>query len=80
MKPTATTKAGGRTASFTERLARSSATHPWRTLGAWVTIIVVAVLGMSALPGNGLTSESKQHGRQPDSTICLLYTSPSPRD
>ena len=70
-KATETAKTGGRTASFTERLARSSATHPWRTLAAWVTIIVVAVLGMSALPGNGLTSESKQHGRQPDSTIGL---------
>jgi RND superfamily putative drug exporter len=70
-KATETAKAGGRTASFTERLARSSATHPWRTMGIWVTIIVVAVLSMSALPGNGLTSESKQHGRQPDSTIGL---------
>ena len=71
MESTETTKSGGRTASFTERLARSSAAHPWRTLGIWVTVIVVAVLSMSSLPDNGLTSASKQHGQQPDSTIGL---------
>ena len=69
-KATETVKAGGRTASFTERLARSSATHPWRAVAVWLTIIVVAVLGMSSLLGSGLTSEMKQHGRQPDSTIA----------
>jgi putative drug exporter of the RND superfamily len=58
-------------AGFTERLARSSASHPWRTVGIWVTIIMVAVLGMSRLPSNGLTSESQQRGGQPDSTIGL---------
>ena len=56
---------------FTERLARSSATHPWRTIGIWVAIIVAAVLSMNSLLGNGLTSETKQHGTQPDSTIGL---------
>jgi RND superfamily putative drug exporter len=56
---------------FTERLARSSATHPWRTMGIWVTVIVVAVLSVSSLLSSGLTSESKQHGKQPDSTIGL---------
>lgn len=59
-----------KTAGFTERLARSSATHPWRTVGIWVTIIVVAVISMSLLPSNGLTSETKQHGKQPDSAIA----------
>ena len=71
MEPTETAKSGGRTASFTERLARSSATHPWRTVGIWVTIIVAAVLSMSSLLGSGLTSESTQHGTQPDSTVGL---------
>lgn len=56
---------------FTERLARSSATHPWRAVGIWAAIMVVAALTMGSLPGNGLTSESKQHGRQSDSTIGL---------
>jgi RND superfamily putative drug exporter len=56
---------------FTERLARSSATHPWRTIGIWVAIIVAAVLSMNSLLSSGLTSETKQHGTQPDSTIGL---------
>jgi RND superfamily putative drug exporter len=70
-KATETIRAGGRTATFTERLARSSATHPWRTMGIWLAIIVVAVLSASSLLGSGLTSTTKQHGRQPDSTIGL---------
>ena len=56
---------------FTERLARSSATHPWRTIGVWAAIIVVAVLSVGSLLGDGLTSETKQHGTQPDSTVGL---------
>ena len=63
MEPTTTARPDGRTASFTERLARSSATHPWRTMGIWLAIIVVAVLSVSSLLGSGLTSEMKQHGR-----------------
>jgi RND superfamily putative drug exporter len=55
---------------FTERLARTSAIHPWRTMGIWLAIIGVAVLGASSLLGSGLTSEMKQHGRQPDSTVA----------
>ena len=48
-------------AGFTERLARNAATHPWRTVGIWVTIIVVAVLSMSSLLSSGLTSGSNRH-------------------
>ena len=82
MEPTETARPSGRTASFTERLARSSATHPWRTMGIWLAIapwrtmgiwlaiIVVAVVGVGSLLDGGLTSEMKQHGRQPDSTIA----------
>ncbi len=58
------------TAGFTERLARSSATHPWRTMGIWLAIIAVAVAGAGSLLDDGLTSEMQQHGRQPDSTIA----------
>src|SRR6185437_305234 len=52
----------------TERLARASSHHPWRTVGAWLGAIVVA-LGLAAafLPGNLTTTghvtgnpESKQ--------------------
>ena len=70
MEPTTKARPDGRTASFTERLARSSASHPWRTMGVWLAIIIAAVLGVSSLLGGGLTSEMKQHGRQPDSTIA----------
>jgi RND superfamily putative drug exporter len=70
MEPTTTARPSGRTASFTERLARSSASHPWRTGGIWLAIIIAAFLSVSSLLGGGLTSEMKQHGRQPDSTIA----------
>ena len=52
----------------TERLARASSRHPWRTFGAWLGAIVVAlVLAVLFLPGNLTTTghvtgnpESKQ--------------------
>ena len=52
----------------TERLARSSSRHPWRTLAAWVVAIVVALaFAIFFLPGNLTTNghvtgnpESKQ--------------------
>jgi len=41
----------------TERLGRAASRHPWRTIGAWVAAIVVAI-GLSAvlLPGNLTTN------------------------
>jgi uncharacterized membrane protein YdfJ with MMPL/SSD domain len=30
--------------NLTERLARASALHPWRAVGAWLGALVVAVL------------------------------------
>jgi uncharacterized membrane protein YdfJ with MMPL/SSD domain len=52
----------------TERLARASSRHPWRTFGAWIAAIVVALVAAIAfLPGNLTTNghvtgtpESKQ--------------------
>jgi putative drug exporter of the RND superfamily len=41
----------------TERLARASSRHPWRTIFAWVGAIVVAlVLAATLLPGNLTTN------------------------
>jgi hypothetical protein len=41
----------------TERLARASSRHPWRTILAWVGAIVVAlVLAATLLPGNLTTN------------------------
>ncbi len=41
----------------TESLARSSARHPWRVIGAWVGIIVASVIAIGALLASGLTTE-----------------------
>ena len=40
----------------TGRLARASARHPWRTVAAWVLIIVAAMALSSTLLGDALTS------------------------
>ncbi len=44
---------------MTERLARTSALHPWRTIAAWIAAIVVGVVAVAALLGNGLTTEGE---------------------
>lgn len=61
--------AAGR-AGFTERVARATATHPWRTVGVWLAVVVVAFLAVGSLLSSGLTSEMKQHGEQPDSAVA----------
>jgi RND superfamily putative drug exporter len=58
-----------RGASFTERLARASATHPWRTTGAWFALVALAVVSVGALLGSGLTSNMEFRGNKPDSLI-----------
>ena len=55
--------------SFTERLARTSATHPWRTITAWLALVAVAVVSMGALLGSGITSNMEFRGTKPDSLI-----------
>ena len=45
--------------SLTERLARASALHPWRVVGAWLGAVVVAVLVIVLLLGDALTSEGE---------------------
>jgi hypothetical protein len=41
-----------------ERLALASATHPRRTIGAWVAAVLIAVVAIGALFGGALTTES----------------------
>lgn len=41
----------------TAGLARASARHPWRTLGAWLGVFAVAIVLMSTLLGDALTTE-----------------------
>jgi uncharacterized membrane protein YdfJ with MMPL/SSD domain len=43
----------------TERLARASALHPWRTIGAWLVAIVLAVVAVGAFLGDNLTTEGE---------------------
>jgi uncharacterized membrane protein YdfJ with MMPL/SSD domain len=43
----------------TQTLATMSARHPWRTVGAWVAAVVVAVVGIGMLLGGALTTEGK---------------------
>ncbi len=42
---------------MTRRLAVACARHPWRTVGAWIGAIAVAVLLVGSLLGDNLTSE-----------------------
>ena len=42
---------------LTERVARACAAHPWRTIGAWVAVLVASVLALAFLL-TGLTTEA----------------------
>jgi uncharacterized membrane protein YdfJ with MMPL/SSD domain len=65
---------------MTERLARSASRHPWRTLGAWLAAIVVA-LGLSAafLPGN-LTTNGHSTNNPESAQAEKLFNSRFPPD
>lgn len=54
----------------TEQLARRSATRPWRTVIAWVVLLVTAGLLSSTLLGDALTT-SIEFTDQPDSARAL---------
>ena len=54
---------------FTERLARSGASHPWRTIGAFTLALVLAGVAIATLLGSGLTSEAGFRGHKPDSMV-----------
>jgi RND superfamily putative drug exporter len=60
-------KTENRRAGFTERLARSSALRPWRTIGLWAVLIVLAVIAIGQLLGTGMTSDMKFRAAKPDS-------------
>ena len=54
---------------LTERLARAGALHPWRTIGIWTVLIVLAVVAVVTLLGSGLTSDIKFRADKPDSIV-----------
>jgi uncharacterized membrane protein YdfJ with MMPL/SSD domain len=52
---------------LTERLARASSRHPWRTVGAWIAAVVLAAGAVAAFLGDGLTGQGETTGN-PEST------------
>ena len=63
------TRGAGAGSGLTERLARTSALHPWRTIGIWTALIVLAVITVGTLLGSGLTSDIKFRADKPDSLV-----------
>ncbi len=59
----------GRSSGLTERLARTSALHPWRATGLWAVLVVLAVLAVGSLLGSGISPESKFRAAKPDSVV-----------
>ncbi len=43
----------------TGALATASARHPWRTIGAWIAVMVLAVVAIVTLLGGSLTTEGE---------------------
>lgn len=43
----------------TQALARASARHPWRTIVAWIVVLVLAVVALGGLLPGALTTEGK---------------------
>ncbi|MDQ3380786.1 MAG: MMPL family transporter [Actinomycetota bacterium] len=41
----------------TEALASASARHPWRTVGAWITVFALSIVAIAALLGDGLSTD-----------------------
>ena len=41
----------------TKALASASARHPWTTIGAWIAVMVLAILTIAMLLGDSLTTE-----------------------
>ncbi len=66
--------------SLTERLARWSSRHPWRTFAAWLGAIVVAVgLAVAFLPGN-LTTDGHVTGNPESKQAEDLFNQRFPAD
>jgi putative drug exporter of the RND superfamily len=53
--------------SVTRSLARVSAHHPWRVLGAWALLLVVSVVTIGSLLGSAFTTDASL-STSPDST------------
>jgi RND superfamily putative drug exporter len=49
-------------------LARASARHPWQMIGAWLTVLIVAVVLMGTRLGDALTTDVTTLTNNPEST------------
>jgi uncharacterized membrane protein YdfJ with MMPL/SSD domain len=68
------------TAGLTERLARASSRHPWRTFGGWLVALVVALgLSVAFLPGN-LTTNGHVTGNPESAQAEHLFYDKLPPD
>jgi RND superfamily putative drug exporter len=56
--------------SFLERLGRSSARHPWRTIGAWVLLAVI--VGIGAVNAKGYSESFTIPGTESQHATDLL--------
>jgi uncharacterized membrane protein YdfJ with MMPL/SSD domain len=66
--------------NLTERLARASSRHPWRTFAAWIAAIVVALaLAIGFLPGN-LTTNGHVTGSPPSKQAEDIFDQRFPPD
>jgi putative drug exporter of the RND superfamily len=66
----------------TETLASASARHPWRTIGAWVAVTVLAVFAIVTLLGGSLTTEgaptnNPESERADDARLAAFPPDPS---
>ena len=57
-----------RGSGLTERLARTSAMHPWRTIGLWTLLVAGRGVRWRAA-GKGITSDMEFRAAKPDSVI-----------
>jgi uncharacterized membrane protein YdfJ with MMPL/SSD domain len=66
----------------TQTLASASARHPWRTIGAWVVVTLLAVVAVVTLLGGSLTTEgaptnNPESERADDARLAAFPPNPS---
>ena len=63
----------------TRRLAHASARHPWRVVGAWLVVTVLAIAAIVALLGGSLTTEgaptNNPQSERADSALLAAFPS-----
>jgi uncharacterized membrane protein YdfJ with MMPL/SSD domain len=66
----------------TTSLAAASARHPWRTIGAWIVLVVLAIVAIATLLGGSLTTEGNptnnpESERAKDARLAAFPPSPA---